>query len=133
MQGLLGEFDGADVDRRSRIDASAEELFRMKLKKGDRVRVLSGKDRGKEGVIMRAMPSQGKVLVEGVNVSRRSQRATRATMQGGIIDKTMPIPASAIAIVCPTDGPTRIGYRFEEMGGARQRKVRVCKKCGGEL
>jgi large subunit ribosomal protein L24 len=120
MQSLLGESD-------------AEELLKMKLKKGDRVRVLSGKDRGKEGVIMRAMPSQGKVLVEGVNVARRSQRATKATMQGGIIDKDMPMHASAVAIVCPSDGPTRIGYRFEDMGGGRLRKVRICKKCGGEL
>ncbi len=104
----------------------------MKLKKGDRVRVLSGKDRGKEGVIMRALPQSGRVIVDGVNVAKRHQRATRATMQGGIIDKDMPIPASAVAIICSHDGPTRIGYRMEDTGtGAR--KVRVCKKCGGDL
>ncbi len=102
----------------------------MKLKKGDRVRVLSGKDRGKEGVVMRAMPAEGRVIVEGVNISKRHQRATRATMQGGIIDKDMPMPASAVAILCPKDGPTRIGYRIEEGSG---KKYRVCKKCGGEL
>ncbi len=102
----------------------------MKLKKGDRVRVLQGKDRGKEGEIMRALPAEGKVIVDGVNVAKKSQRPTRATMQGGIIDKDMPMPASAVAIVCPKDGPTRIGYRIEEGTG---KKYRICKKCGGEL
>ncbi|MDP8992230.1 MAG: 50S ribosomal protein L24 [Actinomycetota bacterium] len=104
----------------------------MKLRKGDRVRVLSGKDRGKEGDVIRAIPAENKVIVEGVNVAKRHQRATKATMQGGIIDKDMPMPASAVAIVCPSDGPTRIGYRVEESGGTRH-KVRICRKCGGEL
>ena len=104
----------------------------MKLKKGDRVRVRSGKDRGKEGEIMRVLPEKNKVIVDGVNVSKRHQRATRATMQGGIIDKDMPMPASSVAILCPTDGPTRVGYRFEDTPSGR-RKVRVCKKCGGDL
>ena len=104
----------------------------MKLKKGDRVRVLQGKDRGKEGTIMRALPASGKVIVDGVNVAKRHQRATRATMQGGIIDKDMPISASAVAIVCGTDGPTRIGYRFEE-GPAGTVKIRICRKCGADL
>src|SRR6202049_3158226 len=101
----------------------------MKLRKGDRVQVLQGKDRGKQGTIMRAMPAEGRVIVEGVNRAKRHQKATRATMQGGIIDKDMPISASAVAIVCPTDGPTRIGYRIDDNG----HKVRICRKCGGEL
>ena len=104
----------------------------MKLKKGDRVRVLTGKDRGKEGEVMRALPAEGKVIVDGVNVAKRHQRATKATMQGGIIDKDMPLPVSAVAIVCPADGPTRIGYRYEETGAGRT-KVRICRKCGGDL
>jgi large subunit ribosomal protein L24 len=104
----------------------------MKLRKGDRVRVRSGKDRGKEGEIMRVLPDQDKVIVDGVNVAKRHQRATRATMQGGIIDKDMPMHASSVAIVCPTDGPTRIGYRLEETA-AGKRKVRICRKCGGDL
>jgi large subunit ribosomal protein L24 len=104
----------------------------MKLKKGDRVRVLQGKDRGKEGVIMRALPAEGKVIVDGVNVAKRHQRATRATMQGGIIDKDMPLPVSSVAIICSTDGPTRVGYRFED-SPAGPRKVRICRKCGGDI
>jgi large subunit ribosomal protein L24 len=101
----------------------------MKLKKGDRVRVLTGKDRGDEGEVMRVMPKEGKVIVEGVNVAKKHQRAVRATMQAGIIDKDMPMQASNVAILCPTDGPTRIGYRFDDQG----KKVRICRKCGGDL
>jgi large subunit ribosomal protein L24 len=101
----------------------------MKIKKGDRVKVLSGKDRGKEGEVMRALPSKGKVIVEGVNMVKKNQRQTRATMQGGIIDKDMPIPVANVAVVCSTCGATRIGFRFDDAG----RKVRVCKKCGTDL
>ena len=100
----------------------------MKLKKGDRVIVLSGKDRGKDGVIMKVLPGADKVIVEGRNVAKKHQRATKATMQGGIIDKDMPIHVSNVAIVCATCGPTRIGYRFD---GAD--KIRVCRKCGKDL
>lgn len=102
----------------------------LKIKKGDRVRVLTGKDRGKEGVVMRAFPAEGKVIVDGVNVAKRHQRATRATMQGGIIDKDMPIPVSNVAVVDPNCGkPTRVGYKVAADGT----KTRVCKKCGGEF
>ena len=102
----------------------------MKIKKGDRVMVLSGKDRGKEGVVMRALPKEGKVIVEGVNTAKKHQRPTRMTMQGGIIDKDMPIDASNVAVVSPGDGkPTRIGYRIDANG----QKVRVCRRTGAEL
>ena len=102
----------------------------MKIKKGDRVRVLSGKDRGKEGVVMRAMPAEGKVIVDGVNVAKKHQKPTRVTMQGGIIDKDMPIDVSNVAIIDPTDGkPTRVGYRVEADG----HKVRISRRTGAEL
>ena len=101
----------------------------MKLKKGDRVRVLTGKDRGDEGEIMRVFPKDGKVIVEGVNVAKTHQRAARATMQAGIIDKDMPMPASNVALICPSCGPTRVGYRFDDQGT----KVRICRKCGGDV
>ncbi|MDQ6910203.1 MAG: 50S ribosomal protein L24 [Actinomycetota bacterium] len=102
----------------------------MKLKKGDRVKVLSGKDRGKDGEIMRVLPDRNKVIVDGVNVAKKHQRSTKATMQGGIIDKDMPVPAANVALLCPSCGPTRIGYRFE---GDDRKKVRVCKKCGSDV
>ena len=101
----------------------------MKLRKGDRVRVLTGKDRGDEGEVMRVFPKENRVIVEGVNVAKKHQRALRATMQAGIIDKDMPLPASNVAILCSSCGPTRIGYRFDDQG----HKVRICRKCGGDL
>jgi large subunit ribosomal protein L24 len=109
----------------------------MKIRKGDRVQVLQGKDRGKQGTVMRALPAEGRVIVEGVNVAKRHQRATRATMQGGIIDKDMPISVSAVAIVCPRCGPTRVAARMDE-DGKRMRDhdggaARICRKCGADL
>ena len=102
----------------------------LKIKKGDNVQVLTGKDRGKTGVVMRALPEVGKVIVDGVNVAKKHQRATRATMQGGIIDKDMPIPVANVAVVCPScNKPTRVGYKVDADGT----KTRVCKKCGGEM
>jgi len=101
----------------------------MKIKKGDRVRMMTGKDRGKEGEVMRALPSEGKVIVDGINQVKKHQRQVRQTMQAGIIDKDMPVPVSSVAIVCPSCGPSRIGYRFDDSGA----KVRVCRKCGGDL
>ena len=102
----------------------------MKLRKGDRVKVLTGKDRGKEGVIMRAIPAEGRVIVEGVNIAKKHQRATRATVQGGIIDRDMPMPVANVALVCPScKKATRVGYRFDDKG----LKSRICKKCGADV
>ena len=102
----------------------------MRLKKGDHVVVLKGKDRGKDGIIMRVLPKEGKVIVEGVNVAKRHAKPTRATQQGGVIDKFMPVHVSTVALVCKScDQPTRVGYRLEDDG----EKVRVCKKCGSVL
>ena len=102
----------------------------MKIKKGDRVVVLTGKDRGKSGEVIRTLPKEGKVIVDGVNVAKKHQRATRATVQGGIIDKDMPLPVSSVAIISPGDGkPTRVGYRFDDQG----RKIRICRRTGADL
>ena len=101
----------------------------MKIKKGDRVVVLQGKDRGKEGTVMRAIPEKGKVIVEGVNIAKKHQKPTRVTMQGGIIDKDMPLDVSNVALVCPRDGATRVGYKIAANGC----KARICRKCGQEL
>ena len=101
----------------------------MRIKKGDKVQVISGKDRGKQAHVIRAIPADGKVIVEGVHVAKRHAKPTRATMQGGVIDKFMPIAVSSVAIVCNSCGPTRIGMRIDEQG----RKLRVCRKCGADL
>jgi large subunit ribosomal protein L24 len=102
----------------------------IKIKKGDKVRVLTGKDRGHEGEVMRVLPAVGKVIVDGANVAKKHQRATKATMQGGIIDKDMPLPVANVALLCPSCGKTtRVGYKLDKDGT----KARVCKKCGGEM
>ncbi len=102
----------------------------MKIRKGDKVRVLAGKDRGKEGKVSRAIPADNKVIVDGVNIAKRHQKPTNATTQGGIIDKAMPLDASNVAILSPSDGkPTRVGYRLTETG----EKVRVCKRTGVDI
>jgi large subunit ribosomal protein L24 len=111
----------------------AKAPARIRLRKGDRVKVLQGKDRGKESTILRVLPKSGKVIVEGVNTAHRHTKPRSATAPGGIIDKDMPIPASSVAIISPGDGrPTRIGYRFDEVGD-HVIKVRVCKRTGADL
>ena len=101
----------------------------MKVKKGDMVRVLKGKDRGVQGEVIHVYRETGRVLVEGVNVAHKHQKPTRAAQQGGIIDKVMPIDVSNVAVVCPkTNKPGRVGYRVEA-----GKKVRFHKVSGEEL
>jgi len=101
----------------------------MKLRTGDTVMVIAGKDAGKESRIAKVYPKTGRIIVEGVATAKRHQRATGEMNTGGIIDKDMPIDASNVMIVCKECGPTRIGARFDEEG----RKHRVCRKCGNDL
>jgi large subunit ribosomal protein L24 len=101
----------------------------MKIRKGDRVRVLTGKDRGKEGEVISVHPRTGKVVVEGVNVAKRHQKPTRAMQQGGIIDKAMPIDASNLSLIDKDGRSTRVGYRVDADGT----KARVARRSGGDL
>ncbi|MEE9297462.1 MAG: 50S ribosomal protein L24 [Acidimicrobiia bacterium] len=101
----------------------------MELHEGDQVMVVSGKDKGKESRIAQVMPRKGKIIVEGVATARRHTKPTGQTMQGGIVDKDMPIDASNVMIMCPSCGPTRIGHAVDGDGHKR----RTCRKCGGDL
>ncbi len=101
----------------------------MRIHKGDRVQVMSGKERGKTGEVIRALPAENKVIVAGVNIAKRHTRATGAMTQAGIIDKDMPMPVAAVSLVCSKDGPTRAAYRIDDDGAKR----RVCAKCGEDL
>ncbi|RGP40988.1 50S ribosomal protein L24 [Altererythrobacter insulae] len=97
-----------------------------KIKKGDSVVVLSGKDKGKTGTVTQVMPKDGKVLVEGVNVATRHRKPSQANPQGGIERREAPMHMSKVAVADPKDGkPTRV--RFEEKDG---KKVRVAVKSG---
>ena len=108
---------------------STKKVNHMKIRKGDTVQVLTGKDRGKQGEVITALPEVRKVIVDGVNVAKKHQKPLSATMQGGIIDKDMPLPVANVALLCSECGPTRVGYRFDSDGT----KVRVCKKCEKDL
>ena len=101
----------------------------MFIKKDDKVVVISGKDKGKEGKVLSAAPKTGKVIVEGVNVASKHMKPKKQGDQGGIIKMETPIYACKVQVVCPKCGkPTRVAHKLDG-----DKKVRVCKKCGAEL
>ena len=101
-------------------------LVKLHVKKGDTVVVLSGKDKGKQGKIITAMPKDGKVIVEGINKVKRHSKPSLKVPNGGIITKEMPLHACKVQLVCPAcNKPTRIGHK--DING---KNARVCKKCG---
>ena len=109
----------------------------MNIKKDDTVIVISGKDKGKKGKVIKAMPKENKVIVEGVAMVKKHQKPRGQGMPGGIVDKEAAISASKVMIVCPKCGkPTKVGHKFVEgEGKASRRKVRVCKNkgCGATI
>jgi large subunit ribosomal protein L24 len=117
----------------------------LKVKKGDLVQVLSGKDRGKQGRVIEARPGEGRVIVENLNIVRRhtkprpirdTSRMGGATIQpGGIVEKPAPLDVSSVMVVCPVcNQPTRVGVKVRDVKGESVR-VRVCKRegCGQEI
>ena len=101
----------------------------MNIKKDDKVVVLSGKDKGKQGKILVSDPKAMKVIVEGVNVATKHQKPRKQGEEGGIIKVETPIYASKVQLVCPKCGKaTRVGHKI-----ADGKKLRVCKKCGAEI
>lgn len=101
----------------------------MKIKKGDNIIVLSGKDRGKEGVVIRTFPKKEEVLVEGVHVVKRHQRSNRRGQAGQIVERPMPVHVSNVALKDTKTGkPTRVGYVREE-----GKKVRIAQKSGEKV
>ena len=97
------------------------------VKKNDTVVVISGKDAGKKGKVLVAMPSEGKIIVEGVAMATKHKKPRGLGQQGGIVHQEAPIYASKVMLVCPSCGkPTRLAHKLLEDGS----KVRLCKKCG---
>jgi len=118
----------------------------IKIRKGDTVHILAGKDRGKEGRVIDARPRDGKVVVENLNLVKRHTRprplANASRMggqqmsEGGIISRPSPLPVSRVMLVCPTcKRPTRVGIETREVKGEGIRKVRICKRadCGQDI
>jgi len=101
----------------------------MRIKKGDKVQVIAGKDKGKTGTVIRAFPREDKVIVEGLNMTKKHQRATSQNRKGQIIGKAMPLDVSNVMVVDPKSGkPTRV--RISKEGGER---VRIAVKSGSKL
>ena len=99
----------------------------MNIKKGDTIVVLSGKDKGKQGKILKSDPKGGKVIVEGVNVAMKHRKPRKQGEEGGIVKMETPIYACKVMLVCPKCGkPTRPAFRILDDGS----KARVCRKCG---
>ncbi|MDP9022725.1 MAG: 50S ribosomal protein L24 [Actinomycetota bacterium] len=106
----------------------------QRVRKDDRVRVIAGKDRGKEGRVIRVLHDRDRVLVEGVNFVRKHQRlqqTARGAQEGGIIETEAPVHISNVQPVCPSCGEaTRVGFALAD-DGERRSKARVCRRCGG--
>lgn len=104
-----------------------------KIRKGDRVQVLTGKDAGKQGKVITVFPKDNRVLVEGVNRVKRHEKFRpargRSAQEGGIITKEMSVHLSNVALICPSDGPVRPRVHIQPDGT----KVRICSKCESEL
>ena len=102
----------------------------MKVKKGDKVQVIAGKDKGKQGEILRSIPQRQRVVVEKCNMVKKAMRPTQQNPQGGITTVEAPLHVSNVMLVCPSCGkPVRTGKRINDEG----KKVRVCKKCGKDI
>ena len=105
-------------------------MNKMSIKKGDTVVVLSGKDKGKQGKVLVAMPADRKVIVEGINVVKKHVKPRKAGDPSGIIETESAVYASKVQVVCPKcKKPTRIGHKVAEDGA----KERICKKCGATI
>ena len=114
----------------------------LKVRKGDTVQVIAGKDKGATGKVIQAMPKTGRLLVEGVNRIKKHTRVTttaRGAQTGGIVTQEATVDVSNVMVVCPKcDKPSRLGSRQEEYtdertGRTRTRPVRVCKRCGNDF
>lgn len=101
----------------------------MKIKKGDQVLIISGKDRGRKGKILKALPKEEKLVVEGINLRKKHLKPRKAGEKGQIIEFPAPLPISNIKLICPKCGKAaRVGYKVEG-----ERKYRICKQCGQEI
>ncbi|MDY6794474.1 MAG: 50S ribosomal protein L24 [Actinomycetota bacterium] len=102
----------------------------LKIRKGDKVQVLAGKDRGKQGKVLKSFPSQRRIIVEGVNITKKHSRPSQENPQGGIISMEAPIDISNVALICDScNNMVRVAYRFDTVGN----RIRICRKCGTDL
>ena len=104
-------------------------MAKMNIKKGDKVRVIAGKDKGAEGEVVKALPAKGRVIVENVNMATKALHPTQQNQTGGLTKIAMPLDVSNVQLICPSCGkPTRVAHKFEG-----DKKFRACKKCGATI
>lgn len=110
-----------------------EAPARVSVKKNDTVKVIAGRDKGKQGRVLDVLRSEGKLLVEHVMMIKRHTRPNPSKgIKGGIAEREGAIAISNVMVVCPSCGPTRIGHKVETTGG-KARRTRICRKCGNVL
>ncbi len=101
-----------------------------KIKKGDKVFILTGKDSGKTGVVSGVLPKEGRVIVDGINIVKKTVKGSEKNPRGGIVEKSAPIQISNVQLVCPgCNKPSKVGFKILKNGN----KERVCKKCKAEI
>ncbi|MDA3915381.1 MAG: 50S ribosomal protein L24 [Deltaproteobacteria bacterium] len=106
------------------------ETMKIRIKKDDKVKVLTGKDKGKIGKVLRIVKKTNRVVIENINVVKANQRPTQANPQGGIVEKNMPVHVSNLMIMCNSCvKPTRISMKLLEDG----KRVRICKQCNQQI
>jgi large subunit ribosomal protein L24 len=111
----------------------AEAVHKFKLKKEDTVQVITGKDKGKRGRILKILRDKDRVVIEGVNIVKKARKRRNQQDRGGIVEIEAAVHSSNVMIVCKKCGPTRIGYKLEQTPEGKFNKTRVCRKCGEAL
>ena len=109
---------------------SVQQAHKFKLKKEDTVEIISGKDKGKRGRILKIMRDSDRVVVEGANLVKKAKKKRKQQDRSGIVEIEAAIHSSNVALICKKCGPTRTGYKLETGPDSKVTKTRVCRKCG---
>ncbi len=106
----------------------------MKIQKNDQVLIMSGRDKGRKGKVLRVFPSQDKILVEGIKIHKKHIKPKREGEKGQLVEVASPLPVGKVKLICPKCGkPTKIGYKIITQSDGKKTKSRICKKCGAEI
>jgi len=109
-------------------------VHKFKLKKEDTVQIIAGKDKGKRGRILKILRDKDRIVVEGANLVKKALKRKKQQDRGGIVEIEAAVHSSNVMIICKKCGPTRIGYKLENLTGSKAgNKIRICKKCGEAL
>ncbi|MCL2833452.1 MAG: 50S ribosomal protein L24 [Treponema sp.] len=110
-----------------------QQAHKFKIKKEDTVQVMSGREKGKRGRILKIIRDKDRVVIEGINLVKKAQKKRKQQDRGGIVEIEAAIHSSNVALVCKKCGPTRVGYKMVTGADSKVVKTRICKKCGEAL